>query len=103
MWELGRSGDVRIVMTEVKYAGATERIADRHYLLVVYDNHGMIVEADSGTTRIVPLDEPESDLGDEEPTLVDNACRTAERLGVPVVYLLDYPEWQSGDPVPLPE
>jgi len=89
-------------MAEVKHAGAAERIADRHYMLVVYDNHGLIVEADNGATRIVPLDAPAPNIAPDD-ALADSARRTADRWGVPVVYMLDYPQWQPGDPIAVPD
>jgi hypothetical protein len=89
-------------MAEVKVIDATEQVFDRHYLMIVYDDHGMVVDADKGATEIFALDDGELAGTDREAAILDGAVRAADRLNIPVVYVVDYSHWQPGDPLPLP-
>ena len=89
-------------MVDVKVIPATERAFERHYLMIVHEDHGMIVDADKGSTTLIPLDDGELTGPDRESAILEGAKRAAEELEIPVVYVVDYPHWQSGDPLPLP-
>jgi hypothetical protein len=91
-------------MVDVRVIPATERAPDRHYMMIVHEDRGMIVDADRGSTDLVELDEEEHETGtDRQAAILEGAKRVAEQLRIPVIYLLDYPQWHSGDPIPLPE
>lgn len=91
-------------MVEVKTIRATERVSDPLYLMIVYGDHAMIVDAAKGSTRIVPL--PLSDRAlsgpDSQAAVIDVAVQVAETYRIPVVYRVEYPPWRPGDPLPLP-
>jgi hypothetical protein len=91
-------------MVDVKVVRPTDRIVDRRYLMVVHGNHAMIVDADHGTTRIVPLD-PRSSPTDAQPSdaVLQSAARLAQLEKIPVIYLVDYTQLRPGDPIRLPE
>lgn len=92
-------------MVDVRVIAATERAPDRHYMMIVHEDRGMIVDADRGSTDLVELDDDEEhEAGtDRQAAILEGAKRVAEQLRIPVIYLLDYPQWHSGDPIPLPE
>jgi hypothetical protein len=90
-------------MVDVKVIDATERVHDRRYLMIVYEDHGMVVDADKGSTAIVALDDGNLAGPDREAAILEGAKRAAERLKIPVVYVVDYSQWRPGDPLPLPE
>ena len=90
-------------MVDVKVIRPTERIVDRKYLLIVYEDHAMIVDADKGSTRIVPLDARWSTGPDRAAAIVDSAVRLATTEQIPVVYQMDYSQLTGDGPIPLPE
>lgn len=90
-------------MVEVITVPPTLHIDDRRYVTVVYDDHAMIVDADKGSTRIVPLEAEWDDDEQRASALLQSATQLAEAEGAPVVYLIDYSQVKPGDPVMLPE
>lgn len=90
-------------MAEVKYAGGTEHIRDRLYLVMVFDGQGLIVDAARGATRLVPLDDGGAEGEARHSALLDSARAAADDAGVPVVYVLDHGDWRPGDPIKMPD
>jgi hypothetical protein len=97
------SGEYIAAMVDVKVIGPTERIVDRKYLLIVYEDHAMIVDADKGSTRIVPLDARWMTGPDRATAIIDSARRVAEIEKIPVVYRIDYPPQSGSESIQLPE
>jgi len=77
-------------MVEVKVIHPADRIADRQYLMVVYDDHAMIVDYDKGSTRIEPLDGRAAPGSDRSEVVLESAKRKAEAENIPFVYVVDY-------------
>ena len=91
-------------MVEVKVIRSNERVSDPLYLMIVYGDHAMIVDAAKGSTKIVPLPLSDRTLSGAEShaAAIECALKVAEIWKIPVVYTVEYPQWRSGDPLPLP-
>lgn len=91
-------------MVDVKIIGPTDRVFDRKYLMIVYGDHGMIVDADKGATRIVALDRLSSSDLEPAAAILENAKRKAAIEGIPVVYVVDHSQLpRIGSPIPVPD
>jgi len=92
-------------LVEVKIIGPADRVLDRRYLMVIYGDHAMIVDADKGATRIVPLDGSPSPHGHDPAALLESAKRKAENEAIAVVYVIDHAQLpqQPGSPILVPD
>lgn len=88
-------------MVEVKVIHPADRIDERRYLMVVYEDHAMIVDYDKGSTRIEPLEGRWAASADRAEVVLESAKRKAEAENIPFVYVIDYSSPSPDDDVSL--
>lgn len=88
-------------MVEVRVIHPADRIADRRYLMVVYEDHAMIVDYDKGSTHIEPLEGHGAASADRSAVVLESAKRKAEAENIPFVYVMDYSSPDPDDDVSL--